>query len=47
MAVQRRLKMINFDLSTERLWAEFGYDGYRKAYRLIQRFFVANGFEHH
>jgi virulence-associated protein VapD len=47
MAAQRRYKMINFDLSTERLREEFGYDGYRKAYRIILRFFAANGFDHH
>jgi virulence-associated protein VapD len=47
MAAQRRLKMINFDLSTERLRREFGHGGYRKAYTFIKRFFSANGFEHH
>jgi virulence-associated protein VapD len=39
--------MINFDLSTEKLRKEFGYSGYRKAYKLISRFFATNGFEHH
>jgi virulence-associated protein VapD len=47
MAVQRRLKMVNFDLSTERLRGEFGHDGYRRAYSLIQGFFSNNGFGHH
>jgi virulence-associated protein VapD len=47
MAAQRRLKMVNFDLSTERLRTEFGYNDYRKAYRLIKRFFTAHNFAHH
>ncbi|MCL2888979.1 MAG: hypothetical protein FWE65_00985 [Eggerthellaceae bacterium] len=47
MAASRRLKMINFDLSTEKLKAEFGDKRYREAYSLIQRFLAKNNFEHH
>ncbi|MEG1825986.1 hypothetical protein [Gordonibacter sp.] len=47
MADQRRYKMISFDLSTEKLRAEFGYDQYRKAYSLIGAFFAKNSFDHH
>lgn len=47
MAQQRRYKMVNFDLSVEKLRKEFGHDRYRKGYAYIQRFFAAHGFSHH
>jgi virulence-associated protein VapD len=47
MAAQRRLKMINFDLSIAMLEGEFGQGKYHKGYSRIQRFFGANGFKHH
>jgi virulence-associated protein VapD len=46
MAEARRYKSINFDLDTERLVAEFGEGGRRKAYAQIQSFLTRNGFDH-
>jgi poly-gamma-glutamate synthesis protein (capsule biosynthesis protein) len=47
MASQKRFKAIHFDLSINKLKAEFGADRYRSAYSLIQRFLTKRGFLHH
>ena len=46
MAVQKRLKAINFDLDTAELRKLFGEAGRRKAYSDVGRFLKKNGFEH-
>ena len=43
--VERHIKCVNFDLSTEKL-LEYFPQGTAKAYSAIKRFFLNNGFEH-
>jgi cell filamentation protein len=43
---QKRHKAINFDLDTENLINIFGETKRSEAYRDVQKFFVAHGFEH-
>ena len=46
MAANKRFKAINFDLNTASLRALFGEEGRAQAYRRIQSFLKAHGFEH-